>query len=417
MTTKLSSRPTHRLHRRTVAALACAAALAGSAVPALATSATAEGSAATHRPDPVAQQVTHAVLASGASGYLTRIDDGRQVRTSAAGLADRAVGRPLRATDQFEVGSNTKTFVSTLTLQEVARGHLSLTDRLEKYLPGIVPNSKQITLRQLLQHTSGVFSYTADPAFFKDMAKNPQHVYTRSELIAVADRHQPDFAPGTSWNYSNTNYVLIGMILEKVTGHTVADLIQHRIAGPLGLRHTYFADPRVTDLGPGYAHAYVARFTGSKPTYQDVSDRPLGGWADAAGAVVSTSDELARFFSALLGGKLVPPAQLAEMKKTVPLPKDFPIPGAYGLGLFRKDTPCGSVWGHGGDTLGHHTTAEVTEDGRRTAITDTNTEPSDVDGMVPGAQKFARVAFAAEYANVCRMLDKPLPASVVRDLR
>jgi len=413
----MTNLPTRRPGRRTVAALVCATVLAGSTAAALATSASAQGPAATHRPDPAVQQVTRAVLAAGASGYLTRIDDGRHVQTSAAGLADRATGRALRTTDQFEIGSNTKTFVSTLTLQEVARGHLSLEDRLERYLPGIVPNSRKITLRQLLQHTSGVFSYTADPAFFEQMEKSPQHVFTPRELIAVANRHRPDFAPGAGWNYSNTNYVLIGMILQKVTGRSVADLVQQRIAGPLGLRHTYYADPRAHDTGPGYAHPYVAHLTGPTPTYQDMSARPIGGWADAAGAVISTSDELARFFSALLGGKLVPPAQLAQMKTTVPLPKAFPIPGGYGLGLFRKDTPCGSVWGHGGDTLGHHTTAEVTDDGRRTAVTDTNTEPSETDGLVPGTQRFARVAFAAEYASVCRMLDKPLPASVVNDLR
>jgi D-alanyl-D-alanine carboxypeptidase len=414
------SRPTVRSGRRAVAALACATVLAGTGVAALATSASAsastEDAAATHPKDPAVQRVTRAVLASGGAGYLTRIDDGRHVTTSAAGLADRATGRALRATDQFEVGSNTKTFVSTLALQEVARGRLSLGDRLATYFPGIVPNSEQITLRQLLQHTSGVVSYTADPAFFTRMAKDPQHVYTRRELLAVANHHRPDFAPGHGWNYSNTNYVLVGMILEKVTGHSVADLIQHRIARPLGLTHTYYADPRVRNTGPGYAHAYVARFTGSKPTYADVSDQPIGGWADAAGSVVSTSDELARFFSALLGGTLLPPAQLAEMKTTVPLPQDFPIPGAYGLGLFRKDTPCGSVWGHGGDTLGHHSTAVVSDDGRRTAVTDTNTEPSDVDGLTPGTERFIRVAFAAEDASVCRMLDKPLPAAVAKAL-
>jgi D-alanyl-D-alanine carboxypeptidase len=413
MTTNRTFRPTAR---RAVATLACATVLAGSGATAFATSAAARDAGAAHRPDPAVQRVTRAVLGSGAPGYLTRIDDGHHVRRTADGVADRATGRRLQAGDQFEVGSNTKTFVSTLALQEVARGRLSLEDRLEKYLPGIVPNSRQITLRQLLQHTSGVFSYTADPAFFTEMEKDPQHVYTPRELVAIANRNRPDFAPGKGWHYSNTNYVLVGMILEKVTGHSVRHLVQLRIAEPLGLEHTYYADPRATDTGPGYAHGYVVRFKTAKPTYTDVTDRPLGGWADAAGAVISTSDELARFFSALLGGELLPPAQLAEMKKTVPLPEEFPIPGAYGLGLFRKDTSCGSVWGHGGDTLGSHTTAVVTDDGRRTAVTLTNAEPSDVDGLVPGAERFVRVAFAAEDASVCRMLGKPLPAAVAKTL-
>jgi len=407
------TRTSGRGFRRGAIALTCAALVTGS-VGALAGPAAA--SSGTPSTGAQLRLLSGKVLASGSPGYLARVDDSRHVTSTAVGLADLATRRPLRSTDQFEIGSNTKVFTSTLALQLVGRGQLSLDDSVEKHLPGVVPGGKDITVRMLLQHTSGLFNYTADPAWQKAADAHPDQLYTPEQLVAIAMKHKPDFAPGTSWNYSNTNYILIGMIVEKVSGHTLADLVDHRIARPLGLTHTYLVKTVAPYTGPGYAHGYTVRFKGSRPTYQDMSKNAIGGWGGAAGAIVSTPEELARFFSALMRGKLLPPAQLAEMKHTVPLPKSFPFAGGYGLGLMKIDSPCGTVWGHGGDTFGHHSTAVVSADGRRTAITDTNAEPSDVDGPVPGALHFAKVAFAAEHATVCVMLDKPIPASVTKDL-
>jgi D-alanyl-D-alanine carboxypeptidase len=363
-------------------------------------------------PNGVMQDVARQVLGSGAPGYSARIDDGHHVALTVAGLADTATGRRLTSRDQFEIGSNTKTFMSTLALQLVDQHQLSLDAPVSKYLPGVVPNGQNITVRMLLNHTSGLFNYTADDTFFPEMMKDPQRVFTAAELLAVAFKHAPDFAPGTSWNYSNTNYVLIGQILQKQTGRTLPELVQQRIARPLGLKHTYFADPRATNTGPGYAHGYAITFAVTPPAYDDTSSWPIGGWADAAGAVISTNDDLSRFFSSLLGGKLFSRAQLNQMKTTVPLPAEFPIKGSYGLGLFKIKSPCGTVYGHGGDTLGHHSTAVVTADGRRTAVSDTTAEPADLVETA-GGDRFAQVAFAAEDVTVCQMLDKPVPASVL----
>jgi D-alanyl-D-alanine carboxypeptidase len=267
----------------------------------------------------------------------------------------------------------------------------------------------------LLNHTSGLFSYTADPNFFTEMDKDPQHVWTEKELLAVAFKHQPNFAPGTSWSYSNTNYTLIGMILQKQTGKSLPDLVQQRIARPLGLTHTYFADPRATNTGPGYAHGYAVSYAGATPTFVDTSSWPLGGWGGAAGAIISTPNDLSRFFSAVVSGKLFSQKQLNQMKSTVELPAEFPIKGGYGLGIIKIKSPCGTVWGHGGDTLGHHSTAVTTTDGRRTAVSDTTAEPSDLTDNA-GVTRFAQVAFAAEDVTICVMLNKPVPASVTQAL-
>jgi D-alanyl-D-alanine carboxypeptidase len=388
-------------------ALGAAALIAGLGL----TAAAAPGPAAAHAPAPGALDRTAAdVLASGATGFMARVDDGHRVSGVAAGLADRATGRRLDLADQFEIGSNTKTFTATLVLQLVAEHRVSLSAPIERYLPGVVPNGRNITVRMLLQHTSGLFSYTSDEAWFTQLREHPERVWTERELLAVAFRHKPDFAPGQGWNYSNTNYVVAGLMLRKITGHTLGELVEQRIARPLGLHRTYVADPTARRTGPGYAHGYVVSFAGSEPTYTDVSGWALGGWAGAAGAVISTPAELSRFFSALLAGRLLPRAELAAMKQTVPLPADYPIKGGYGLGLMREDSACGPVWRHGGDTLGHHSSAFVTADGSRTAVADTTSEPSDLDGLNDGAQKFVDAADRAELAEICTMLGKPVPA-------
>ncbi len=414
----VTSTPARRRPRTGVLALTTAALLAGSGAVATAAAAARPPTSAPTRtaaPGSPMPDVARQVLASGAPGYVARIDDGRHVAVTVAGPADTATARPLTGRDQFEVGSNTKTFMSTLALQLVDRGRLNLNSPVSRYLPGVVPNGRHITVRMLLNHTSGLFSYTADPDFFTELDQDPQHVWTENEVLAVAFRHQPNFAPGTSWSYSNTNYTLVGMILQKQTGRTLPELVRQRIARPLGLTHTYFADPRAHRTGPGYAHGYAVSFAGAHPTYADTAGWPIGGWGGAAGAIISTPTDLSRFFSAVLSAKLFSPQQLNQMKSTVDLPADYPIAGGYGLGLFKIKSPCGTVWGHGGDTLGHHSTAVVSADGRRTAISDTTAEPSDLAPNA-GATRFAQVAFAAEDVTVCQMLDRPVPASVTQAL-
>jgi D-alanyl-D-alanine carboxypeptidase len=403
--------------RRTLVVLATAAALTGTGVAAAAGQSGPAHTGAAAVNDALQREVAGRVLEVGPPGYLARIDNGRRVYTLTRGVADRSTGRPITIRDQFEAGSNTKTFTAVLILQQVDRGRIALDAPVEKYLPGVVPNGANITVRMLLNHSSGLFSYTGDPDFFVEMGKDPQHVHTDAELLAVAFRHEPYFAPGKGWEYSNTNYTLLGMILQKQTGRSLPDLVENRITGPLGLEHTYFADPRATHTGRGYAHGYAISYTGDAPRYTDVSGWPLGGWAGAAGAMITTADDLARFFSAVLQGELFSREQLRQMKTTVALPENFPIKGGYGLGLLRTDSPCGTVWGHGGDTMGHHSTAAATEDGRRTAVTDSTGGPNDLT-QNPGTERFQRtVLFGADVVNICQMLGRQVPSDVLDNLR
>ncbi|MEU4625660.1 serine hydrolase domain-containing protein [Actinoplanes sp. NPDC023801] len=389
-------------------------ALVLTATVALAGPGTAAAAAVRPPADPAMRDVARHVLKLGVPGYAARIDDGRRVAVTAAGVADRRTGRPMTGRDQFEIGSNTKTFTAVLALQLVDRGQLELDAPIERYLPGVVPDGRHITVRMLLNHTSGLFNYTADPDFLTEARQNPQHVHTEQELLDVAFRHDPDFAPGTDWSYSNTNYTVIGVLLRVLTGKSLPDLVRERIAAPLGLRHTYFADPRATGTGRGYAHGYAITYAGPEPGWTDVSAWPLGGFAGAAGAIISTPADLSRFFSALLRGELLSAGQLAQMKTTVALPADFGK-GGYGLGLMRIDSPCGSVWGHGGDTLGHHSSAVTTADGRRSAVTDVTANLGDA-APNDGVARFVRVVTAADTVAICRMLGKPAPADVLAAL-
>lgn len=375
--------------------------------PAAPGSAAAPGSlAATSRP--ALDRAARRVVAAGAAGYLAHVRDGRRVTTARAGLADRGTSRPIGVDDQFEIGSNTKTFTSVVVLQLVARGEMSLEDTVEDHLPGLVPGGDAITVRRLLNHTSGIYNVTADEPFMTSVSSGSDRLWTPRELVQVAVRHRPDFAPGEGWNYSNTNYILAGMIAEKVSGRSLAHLVEHRIARPLGLERTYLVTDRVRSAGPGYAHGYIAHFTGAGATYTDVTHWPIGGWAGAAGAIVSTPSELATFFSAVLRGRLLPAAQRAEMRRLEPVPDEWAASGVegYGLGLMRYRTPCGPAWGHGGDTLGHHSTAMVTGDGRRVAVTDTTTQP---DADTPAARELAAAVTAADTAATCLMLGRPVP--------
>jgi len=410
MDTTTRTRTRRSLPRGLRVSLAAATVLAavGGTATALPAGALTNGAVGRHvRTDPVLQGGADRLVEAGAVGYVARLRDETGVRTAVAGLADRATGRRMRTSDQFEIGSNTKTFTSTLVLQLVAEGRLRLDDPLERYLPGRFPDGKKITIRMLLNHTSGLFNYT-EGSLLQEAVSHPTRRATVEQLLRDSAEHEPYFAPGEGWHYSNTNYVVLGVILNKITGRSLEDLVRDRIARPLGLQRTYFVTHITPYTGPGYAHGYSLAFTDAGPEWTDLSGWSLS-WADAAGAIVSTPEELFRFYSALLSGRLLPAAQSAQMRTTVAVPQEWKeqFGGAdvgYGLGLMRISTSCGTVWGHGGDTLGHHSVARFSEDGRRGVITDVTTQSK------LSAEHPERIAAYYESVNsvdtdaTCRML-------------
>ncbi|WP_250036971.1 serine hydrolase domain-containing protein [Paractinoplanes maris] len=329
--------------------------------------------AATAAEKPI-QQKLDAIHAAGMPGAFAEVRDGRRVWTPTAGVADVKTGEPVRDGLRHRVGSITKTFVATTMLQLAGERRVDLDAPVRRYLPYDIDRS--VTVRMLLNHTSGIGDY------------DTEIIKTNDDIIAMGKRtYRPDelvrlglAAPPTQgWSYSNTNYVLAGLIVEKVTGHSYRAEVSRRILRPLGLRDTYFegADPVIR--GP-HMHAYVPW-----PPDGELRDFTKYNmtWASSAGEMVSTAHDLNVFYRALLTGRLLPPHLLAEMQTTVP-------EEGYGLGLYAVDLPCGRVWGHDGGTIGHLAISWHSPDARRQVTLALNmafyrtspTEPHPIDVAV-----------------------------------
>jgi D-alanyl-D-alanine carboxypeptidase len=272
----------------------------------------------------------------------------------------------MRPVDRFRVGSITKSFVATVLLQLVGERKLKLDDPLNRWLPGLVATGSSITVRELLQHTSGLYDYANDVAFRTAVLANPLRVWTPRQLVRIAVSHQPSFRPGRRWSYSNTNYILAGLVIQAVTHHTVAAELRDRIFRPLGLRQTSFATgPTIS--GP-HAHGYL--FYGTPLVRDTAHVSPTGAWA--AGAIVSTVTDVATFYDALLGGRLLRPALLSEMETTVRAGDG----DGYGLGLLALRTACGRMFGHDGDFPGYATEAFTSPNRQRQLILFINSDQS-----------------------------------------
>lgn len=336
----------------------------------LALTATTAATAATPDPDlPRLRAAADRVVRSGVPGIAVAVRDGDRRVRFAAGVANRRTGAPMRATDRLRIGSVTKTYTATAVLQLVGAGRLGLDDTVERWLPGVVPGGERISVRMLLDQRSGLADYTVNPKILEYVATDRVDPV---ELLPLGLREPPLFAPGKGWAYSNTNYLLLGLIAEAAGGEPLERQMQERIFAPLGLRRTTLAVS--APIAGRHARGYEQV---GKRLVDRTAISPK--WAWSAGSIVSTVDEVARFQRALLTGRLLPPAQLAEMRRTVPMG----VPGeAYGLGLWRTRSfsltvgpkqrryrlPCGVAWGHNGNIPGYAAEAFSTADGRRQIV-------------------------------------------------
>ncbi|MBQ1047673.1 beta-lactamase family protein [Micromonospora sp. C51] len=302
-----------------------------------------------------------AVPEAGAPGVLVAVRDGRRDWRDAAGQAFLTRPRPMQPQLRHRIGSVTKTFVATTVLQLVDEDRLSLDDPIGQWLPDVVPGElgDQVTVRMLLNHTSGIGNYT-NALLDSYAAINQMQVttYAPADLVAIGLAMPPTNAPGARFSYSNTNYVLAGLLIEKITGKDAAAEVQRRILRPLKLTGTSFpgADPRIR--GP-HSGAYFAPFG-----VRDLSEFNMS-WAWTAGEMIATTADLNTFFRALLSGDLLSPTTLDEMLTGVPMLPEQPDAGSYGLGIYSLPTPCGEFWGHDGAVIGHLTYSMHSRDGAR----------------------------------------------------
>jgi D-alanyl-D-alanine carboxypeptidase len=323
----------------------------------------------TQRDRTAVKQAIRDTLQLGFPGILAKTAEGGKTWGYAAGVADLSTKKPMKTDFRFRIGSVTKTFTATVVLQLAGENRLNLDDSIEKWLPGVIQgngyNGKQITIRQIMNHTSGIAEYLrSKDADFMDTKKS----YTADELVKMGISLPPDFAPGKGWSYSNTGYVLLGILIEKVTGNSYAEEIENRIIEPLELSNTFL--PGNSSVIPGTKHArgYVQPDEASElkdVTYYNPSA------ASSAGDMISTADDLNKFFSYLLSGKLLKEQQLKQMLTTVPTGIEG-IDG-YGLGIYETKLPNHvSIWGHAGGVPGFSTFAGGTLGGKHTLAINLN---------------------------------------------
>ncbi|WP_170102181.1 serine hydrolase domain-containing protein [Streptomyces viridosporus] len=378
--------------RATAVAVVAAALSAVLAAPAVAApSGPGTGSATgDHR---ATRQAMRAAVAAGVPGVTATARDRRGTWSATAGVGDLRTGQERSPHDRYRIGSVTKTFVATVLLQLEAEDRLSLDDTVDTWLPGLVTGNghdgTRITLRQLLNHTSGIFNYTADEVYQRTYSTEEgffEHRYdTRApeDLVRVALAHEPYFEPGApgKWEYSNTNYVLAALVIEKATGRPYGEEVRRRVIKPLQLTATSVPGTRVSLPRPS-SRAYsklASAVTG--PTHDVTLLNPSRAFA--AGEMISDSEDLNRFYRALLTGRLLPPEQLDEMTTTVPMDDDY----AYGLGLMRMTLSCGvTIWGHSGGISGSRTVAVTTGDGRHSLAFNFNGDWAGNSGAVVEAE-------------------------------
>ena len=315
----------------------------------------------------------------GDVNVVARVDAPGEVLRARYGTAGLGSVAPVPWDPEFRAASTSKTFTAVVVLQLVAEHKLSLDDTVQHWLPGTVSGNgndgSKITVRDLLQQTSGIYDYITDPVLQDQLLnhfdENRYNATPPEQLVAIAMSHPPLFAPGPAgtprqWAYSNTNYLLAAMIAQKAagTGETWRDMVEHRVIAPLGLRDTYIPGENPYLIGP---HVRVTiDGPGGKPI--DLTEHSFQHTADSG--VVSTPSDLNTFFRALATGKLLPAAQWREMRQTVPY-DDLPVPpaghqGGYGLGLRTVPLSCGGVYYmHEGDGLGVYGRPAVSADGRR----------------------------------------------------
>ncbi|WP_033260222.1 serine hydrolase domain-containing protein [Kitasatospora setae] len=307
--------------------------------------------------------VRHAMTATAAAGLaLTALVPTSASASASASAAPAAAPRP----DVVQ---------QRLDALVKADGMPAALATVDTYLPGLLRgdgvDGRNITVRQLLQHTSGLPDYMLAPALL-DFTTIQYRYFEPRELLDGALAQRAVFAPGTGWGYSNTNYLVAGLLIQKVTGRPYAEEVTRRVIDRIGLRHTYLPATGETALREPHPHGYLNTGDTGEPAsgarlvdYTEMDS----SMAWAAGAVVSTNSDLNAFYGALLGGRLLPAAQLAQMRSTVPA--ELLGPGVrYGLGIQSRPLSCGGlVWGHGGTAPGHRSRGGVTEDGRAANIT------------------------------------------------
>ena len=332
---------------------------------------------------------TQSLVDGGFPAALTAVrdKDGNTIG-AAAGVGNLETGEAPPLDGEVRIGSNTKTFVAVVILQLVQEGKISLDEPIETYLPGLLRgegiDGTKITVRQLLQHTSGLPDHVetlfpANDTRQTGIFQLRDNYYSPRDLLDIALNKPAVFEPGSQFKYTNTNYIVLTLLAEKVTHRPLAEQITKRITEPLGLTHTYYPGPGEEDIRGQHPQGYHVNSQGE---LEDAT-RLDPSWGGGAGAMISTPSELGTFLQATLNGTLLNQDSITEMKKTVDTSNLSGVPGSgYGLGILSMPLSCGTAWGHTGGIHGYMTQNMVGPDGTTvttasTALLQAIVDPSD----------------------------------------
>ncbi|OXM59612.1 serine hydrolase domain-containing protein [Amycolatopsis vastitatis] len=306
------------------------------------------------------QELLDAERDAGLIGAFAQVRDGDLTRSLVTGVADVTTGEPPRADFRHRVGGVIKSFVAVVVLRLAGEGRLDLDAPVGRYLPEVVPGDRgrRITVRMLLNHTSGIGDYLERfYATTEKMAEAGTRTFTPLELVRMGLAMPPTGPAGDNWSYANTNYIILGLLIERITGRPYGDELRERVLGPLGLTGTSLpgTDPGIR--GP-HQRAYLPMADGS---VRDCTSYHMSAfWA--AGELISTAADVNTFYRALLRGEVLEPGLLREMKDTVPFSPKAPDAGGYGLGILWFGSRRGRMWGHNGLAAGHTTYCSNSED-------------------------------------------------------
>jgi D-alanyl-D-alanine carboxypeptidase len=330
-------------------------------------------------------------VAAGIPGVSVAVVSGDQTVLIARGVADRATNEPLTPDHRFRVTSTAKSVVASVVLQLVSEGEIALTDTVEDWLPGMLPENAHASIEDLLRLQSGIFSFDEDERHMAPYyAGDFDYSWEPEQLVALATEHTALFEPGERFYYSNTNYVLLALIVQKITGESLANAVRERILAPLDMSSATMATG--SELDTPYAHGYMLGLGDEPLDVTGISASSVFG----NGNLVSTAVDLTRFYGSLVNGAVVSQAQLPAMFHSAH-PRSGGL-ASYGMGVWLSGDfyPCGSFVGHDGAGPGYLVTAQSNLEGTRQFAVLTNVlAPGDIAGDEVAQNAFAELVFAA----------------------
>ncbi len=338
-------------------------------------------------------------MEGGPPGVIAIVQRGQHREVHTFGVANVRTGRPMRIHDRMRIASAAKAFSGAVALSLVSEGKLSLQDTIGDRLPELPEAWWEVTLRQLLNHTSGIPDFSLDPEFQEALLASLTKAPLPKELLSFVEDEELLFDPGSEYHYSNSDNIVVGLMVEAATGRSYEDQLREQVYRPLGLSMTTL--PRGPNLRKPFIHGYDNDPSQQSP--EDVSELVAAGWSWASGGIVSTPADLNDFIRGYVGGKLFDKRTQAKQRRVIEGgSSEPPGPGknSAGLGIFRYETRCGTVWGHTGNTLGYTQFMAASPSGSRSVTVSINSQLAPPVGD-PDAFKALR---RAEGLAVCAAL-------------